>query len=212
MKSGHCLMTEKLSKVAENYSSVLFFFTNEDVLKFIRKFDLNTTNSSIQYSTYSFNYDQFIQQFVDSILDISKLSNILQKSMLQLKFEEVMLYLVEFKGPEFLYSLISNSSDQSQKFIQTIENNQLNKLTVKELSFLLNMSVSTFKREFEKHFHNSPSKWFQEKRLDHAAFLLKNKSNRPSDIYEEIGYENLSNFILAFKIRFGLTPKQYQLS
>jgi AraC-like DNA-binding protein len=122
-----------------------------------------------------------------------------------------MLYLVEFKGVNFLYSLISNSDNQSQKFIQTVESNQLNKLSLKELSFLSNMSVSKFKREFEKHFQSSPSKWFQEKRLEHSAYLLKNKSNRPSDIFEEIGYESLSNFIQAFKTKFGVTPKQYQL-
>jgi AraC-like DNA-binding protein len=70
--------------------------------------------------------------------------------------------------------------------------------------------VSTFKREFEKRFHNSPSKWFQDKRLEHSAFLLKNESKRPSDIFEEIGYENLSNFIQAFKLKYDVTPKQYQ--
>ena len=94
----------------------------------------------------------------------------------------------------------------------SIINKMINKLTIKELSFLSNMSLSTFKREFEKHFQSSPSKWFQEKRLDHSAFLLKDKSKRPSDIYEEIGYENLSNFIQAFKMKFGTTPKQYQSS
>ena len=210
MKSGHYLMTEKLSNIEDYYRSILFFFSNEDVLKFIRKFELNPTESSKLYSTYSFNYDSFIKRFADSLLDISKLSTAIQKNILDAKFEEIMLYLVEFKGVDFLYSIINNSDNKSQRFIQTIESNQLNKLTIKELSFLSNMSVSTFKREFEKHFQSSPSKWFQEKRLEHSAFLLKNKSKRPSDIYEEIGYENLSNFIQAFKMKFGITPKQYQ--
>ncbi|MDB4439044.1 AraC family transcriptional regulator, partial [bacterium] len=40
MKSGHCLMTEKLSNVQEYYRSVLLFFSNEAVLQFIRKFEL----------------------------------------------------------------------------------------------------------------------------------------------------------------------------
>tara|TARA_R110000787_G_scaffold59922_14_gene135944 strand:- start:10380 stop:10577 length:198 start_codon:yes stop_codon:yes gene_type:complete len=62
----------------------------------------------------------------------------------------------------------------------------------------------------KKKFHTTPSKWFQEKILEHSAFLLKNKSKRPSGIYLEIGYENLSNFIQAFKVKFGVTPKQYQ--
>ena len=210
MKSGNCLMTEKLSNVEEYYRSVLLFFSNEDVLKFIRKFELNAPDSKNYYSTYSFSYDVFIKRFVESLLDISKLSKKIQSRILETKFEEIMLYLVEFKGVEFLYSLISNSNNEHQKFIQTIESNQLNKLTIKELSFISNMSVSTFKREFEKHFRSTPSKWFQEKRLEHAAFLLKNNSKRPSDIFEEIGYETLSNFTQAFKLKFGLTPKQYQ--
>ena len=210
MKSGNCLMTEKLSNVEEYYRSVLLFFSNEDVLKFIRKFELNAPDSKNYYSTYSFSYDVFIKRFVESLLNISKLSKKIQSRILETKFEEIMLYLVEFKGVEFLYSLISNSNNEYQKFIQTIESNQLNKLTIKELSFLSNMSVSKFKREFEKHFRSTPSKWFQEKRLEHAAFLLKNNSKRPSDIFEEIGYETLSNFTQAFKLKFGLTPKQYQ--
>jgi AraC-like DNA-binding protein len=39
---------------------------------------------------------------------------------------------------------------------------------------------------------------------------VENISDEIEDIFEEIGYENLSNFIQAFKIKFGVTPKQYQ--
>lgn len=210
MKSGHCLMTEKLSNVKEYYKSILLFFSNEDILRFIRKFELMSTGSNNYFSTYSFNYDPFIKRFANSLLDISKLSKSIQKNILDVKFEEIMLYLIELKGVDFLYSLISNSDNQSQKLIQTMESNKLNKLTIKELSFLCNMSVSTFKRKFEKTYAMSPIKWFQEKRLEQAAYLLKQNNKRPSDIYDEMGYENLSNFIFAFKTKFGVTPKQYQ--
>jgi AraC-like DNA-binding protein len=135
----------------------------------------------------------------------------IQIKLLEVKFEELMIYLKETQGTDFIFSLIPNGDSQFQNFMDIVETNKLNKLTVKELSFLSNMSVSKFKREFEKHFKNSPSKWFQDKRLEHSAFLLKTKSKRPSDIFEEIGYENLSNFIQAFKSKFGMTPKQYQL-
>tara|TARA_B100000809_G_scaffold39367_1_gene34458 strand:- start:6496 stop:7335 length:840 start_codon:yes stop_codon:yes gene_type:complete len=210
MKSGHCLMTEKLSNNRKSYRSILFFFSDDAVLNFIRKFKLSQPTSGALYSTYSFDYDVFITRFANSLLDIIKLSKTSQKNILEVKFDEIMLYLIEFKGVDFLYSLISDRDNKNQKFIQLIESNKLNKLTIKELSFLSNRSVSSFKREFEKHFNNSPSKWFQDKRLEHSAFLLKNKSKRPSDIFEEIGYENLSNFIQAFKNKFGITPKQYQ--
>jgi AraC-like DNA-binding protein len=59
------------------------------------------------------------------------------------------------------------------------------------------MSVSTFKRNFDKEFQTSPIRWFQEKRLEHAAYLLQTKKMRL--MYEEIGFENLSSFVQAYK-------------
>ena len=209
MKSGNCLMTEKLSSDQQAYRSFLFFFSNQVVLDFLRKYELRPTKTNESYSTYFFDYDDFIKRFTDSLLDVSKLSKTTQKLLLQPKFEEIMLYLIEFNGVNFLYSLIRNSDDENRKFVQTIERNRLTKLTIKELAFISNRSVSSFKRKFEENFNTSPSKWFQDKRLEHAAFILKSKAKRPSDIYEEIGCENLSSFIQAFKVKYGVTPKQY---
>lgn len=90
-----------------------------------------------------------------------------------------MLYLTELHGTDFIQSLIVNSNDATRKFIHTIESNQLNKLSLKELAFLCNMSISTFKREFEKHYTESPVKWFQNKRLEYARHLLNNTKKVP---------------------------------
>lgn len=208
MKSGHCLMTEKLSDT-NSYRSVLLFFSNEIALKFIRKLELNKIESADDLSVYTFSYDEFIKRFVNSLLDISKLSNTMKNKLLEVKFEEIMLYLAEIYGTHFLYSLTTNSNDAAQKFIRIIESNQLNKLTLKELAFLCNMSVSSFKREFEKHYSGSPVKWFQNKRLEYAFYLLNQKQKSPSEIYFEVGYENLSSFIQAYKSKYGVTPKHH---
>lgn len=209
MKSGRCLMTEKLTDTSKRYKSILLFFSNELILKFIRKYQLKSKLKTQSRSTYSFNYSSFSSIFVDSLVNISKLSRTSQENLLPLKFEELMLYLIEQNGSDFLTSLIHNKDNQTQHFIHTIEQNKLNKLSIKELAFISNMSVSTFKRTFEKHFQNSPSKWFQEQRIEHAAYLLKNESKRPTDIYEEAGYESLSTFTQAFKLKYGVTPKQF---
>ncbi|KQB36831.1 helix-turn-helix domain-containing protein [Flavobacterium aquidurense] len=209
MKSGNCLMTEKLSNVS-NYRSVLLFFSNEIVSRFIRKMEWNNVESTTYKSVYAFEYDEFLTRFVHSLVDISKLSKDLQKKILEVKFEEIMLYLIEKYGTEFLYSLALNSDNATQKFIQIIENSHLNKLTLKELAFLCNMSVSTFKREFEKHYSESPIKWFQNKRLEFAHYLLQQEQKNASEIYFEAGYENLSSFIQAYKLKYGVTPKYDQ--
>ncbi|MCC9063523.1 helix-turn-helix domain-containing protein [Flavobacterium piscisymbiosum] len=209
MKSGNCLMTEKLSSVS-NYRSVLLFFSNEMVSRFIRKMELEKVESTIHKSVYAFEYDEFLKRFVHSLLDLSKLSKNLQKKILEVKLEEIILYLAEKHGTDFLYSLSVNADNATQKFIQVIENSHLNKLTLKELAFLCNMSVSTFKREFEKHYSESPIKWFQNKRLEFAHFLLQQEQKNPSEIYFEVGYENLSSFTQAYKSKYGVTPKYHQ--
>lgn len=209
MKSGHCLMTEKLSDI-QNYRSVLLFFSSETLLKFIRKHEINSTEFNEYKSAYSFKYDEFIKRFVSSLLDISKLSKDIQRKLLEVKFEEIVLYLIAIYGTEFLHSLIEKSNDKSQKLIQTVQNNWMNKHTLKELAFLCNMSVSTFKREFEKHYAESPIKWLQNKRLEYAYFLLHQEQKSSSEIYFEVGYDNLSSFIQAYKSKYGTTPKQHQ--
>lgn len=209
MKAGHCLMTEKLSKHS-TYRSVLFFFSKEDIQKFAQKIELNPPQALEYQSIHSFAYDEFILRYVASLLDIDKLSTEAQHRLLAVKFDEIMWYLIEVYGMDLLYSLLHHN-DSTQKFTRTIESNKHHKLTLKELAFLCNMSVSTFKRTFEKHYAESPMQWFQNKRLDYARYLLHFEKKTASEIYLEIGYESLSSFIQAYKIRFGVTPKQDQM-
>ena len=207
MKAGHCLMTEKLSAV-HNYRSILLFFPNEIVSKIMRKAAVKVIKGQINQSVYAFQYDAFIQRFVTSLLDISKLSRATQEKLLEVKLEEILLYLTEINGFDFLNSLLSNGSNNKQKIIYTVESNLFSKLTIPELAFLCNMSVSTFKREFEKCYCDSPMKWFQNKRLEHAHYLIHQEQKNASEIFLDIGYENLSSFIQAYKIKYGITPGQ----
>lgn len=209
MKSGHCLMTEKPSEI-NHYRSVLLFFTNEQIESLIRKHGLKAPTLRDEPSVYSFAYDDFMKRFAYSLLDISQLPGSVQEQMLKVKLEEVMLYLTSIHGVNFLYAL-ANINPDTQRFIHVVESNQLNKLSLKELAFLCNMSVSTFKRKFEAHFGEPPMRWFQNKRLEHAHYLINQEQKISSAIYLEAGYESLSSFIQAYKAKYGITPKQHQL-
>lgn len=210
MRSGNCLMTEKRISEISGYKSILLFFSSEMVHNFIRKMELEKSEAIEPKSIYAFDYDDFLKRFVDSLTDISRLSKTIQTKLLEVKFDEIMLYLTAQYGTDFLYSLTANSDNAAQRFIRTIENSHLSKLTLKELAFLCNMSVSTFKREFEKYYSESPIKWFQNKRLEHAHYLLSQEKS-PSEVYFEAGYENLSSFSQAYKTKYGVTPKHHKL-
>ncbi|MFB9079224.1 helix-turn-helix domain-containing protein [Flavobacterium procerum] len=209
MRSGNCLMTEKRISEASGYKSILLFFSNEMVHSFIRKMESEKSESIQPKSVYAFDYDDFLKRFVESLTDITKLSKSIQTKLLEVKFEEIMLYLTAQYGSDFLYSLTANNDNASRKFVRIIENSHLSRLTLKELAFLCNMSVSTFKREFEKYYSESPIKWFQNKRLEYAHYLLSQEKS-PSEVYFEAGYENLSSFSQAYKTKYGVTPKHHK--
>jgi len=208
MKSGHCLMTEKLPSSKNNYSSILLFFSDDDLNDFKNKFNDLSKNTVVKTSVLAIEYDHFIRKFVESLKDILLMNPKSQGRMTSLKFEELMLYISEIKGVNFLNSLDIDSNKYAINFKSSIENNKLNKLTLNELSFLCNMSVSNFKRVFRKHYQQSPIKWFQNQRLEYAAYLLNKEKRKSSEIFDLVGYENHSNFIKAFKNKFGVTPKQ----
>jgi AraC-like DNA-binding protein len=69
---------------------------------------------------------------------------------------------------------------------------------------LTGRSLSTFKRDFMKIFSVTPEKWLQKQRLNMAHFLISQKHKKPSDVYLEVGFENLSHFSTVFKKEFGV--------
>lgn len=82
------------------------------------------------------------------------------------------------------------------------------KVTQDKLAFLTGRSLATFKRDFEKTFGTSPSRWIQEQRLRDAHYLISEKKTRPSDVYLQVGFESLSHFSYAFKQFFGKNPSE----
>jgi AraC-like DNA-binding protein len=210
MKAGNCLMTEKVSAANRIYQSILLFFTDEEALSFLEKHKLYSPGQTSRKSFYTFKYDDFIIHFVEGLEKILLLPQAAQQQLLKTKFEEIMLYLSYQDASSFLNGLVQDVDDKVNHLSSVVDSNKHNRLSLAELAFLCNMSVSTFKRAFFKAYQETPMKWFNEQRLNHAAFVLKTKRQRPIELYEDAGYKDFSNFVQAFKKKFGVTPKQYQ--
>ncbi len=205
LKKGNCLWTELLDKEAI-YFCKLLFFSDKKLKEFLKK---HTTEIIIKDKVpyFTIENDTFITSYLNSLTTINLASSVFMESMLSVKFEELMLYLINKYGASFesyLYSLISNKTSDFQKII---EKNSYTNLTLEEIAFLCNMSLSTFKRYFIKEYNVSPGKWLRHKRLLKAKELLEEGNLKSSDIYLDLGYNNLSNFSSAFKQKFGINPK-----
>lgn len=77
---------------------------------------------------------------------------------------------------------------------------------LERFAYLTGRSISTFKRDFKKTFQVTPNKWLQKKRLQEAHYLIKEKRLKPSNVYLEVGFEDLSHFSNAFKRMYGTAP------
>lgn len=206
IRSGNCLMTETTAQ-SGNYLSFILFFNDSAIDTFKNRFDIPSTSSkakSKQASFHTLKKDDFIRNFISSI----KFS-LNSPAMWQVKFEEFMIYLIEKQGTEILEFFKTKTQNIALRTI--VENNLLNDISIQELAFLCNMSLSSFKRRFYETYNDTPFSWIQNKRLDIVKQLLQRENVRPSDIYFEYGFSNLSSFTQAFKKRFGITPKQFQI-
>lgn len=79
---------------------------------------------------------------------------------------------------------------------------------LKRFAYLMGRRLATFKRDFEKKFHRLPSRWLQQHRLQEAYFRIKGKGAAPSDVYLDLGFEDLSHFSFAFKKKYGVAPSK----
>src|SRR4030095_1410077 len=210
--AGKCFMSEKISGKG-SYSTTLFFFGNDLLQSFfeIQKVQIQHTikkNKLVPKEILLFKNDDFTRSYIESLNHITNRSEALAK----LKLHEIMLYLLETQPFEFC-SLFAERPKTSEeiKFKNIIASHIDSNLSINELAYLCNVSLSTFKRKFTAIFNDSPTSWIRQKRMEHAAFLLKYNKERVSDIYLRLGYENHSSFSQSFKSVFGVSPKEYQI-
>lgn len=210
LKKGNWLWTELLDTETIYYCK-LFFFSEKKLQEFLEKYSQDNPTVTDEIPYFIIRNDSYITSYLNSLSTISQAPKVFMENLLSIKFEELMLYLLQKYGKNFeiyLHSLIVNETSPFKKIVESkIHSN----LKLEEIAFLCNMSLSTFKRNFIKEYTVSPGKWLQDKRLLKAKETLEQGNLKPSDIFLDFGYNNLSNFSIAFKNKFGFSPRETSL-
>ena len=216
LAAGNYLMTEKLATKNAPYHSILLFFDNSLIADFFDRHGALMGKQKKQSNLHPFllfEKDEFLDNFTRS-LDMLVGEKQVHPELQKIKLEELFLYLA-MHYPQQMQQLRNMSSETTNENLiirQAVTSHINSNITVEELAFLCNMSLSSFKRHFARLYGNSPNRWLLEKRMETAAQLLRQHNRKASEIYFELGYENLSSFIQSFKQVHGITPKQYQLA
>jgi len=118
------------------------------------------------------------------------------------------IYLKESKGLEAYHF---EYNEKINKIIQYIEDHLEEELPVVKLASAFYTSKYHLLHEFKRHTGYSIHQYILNKRLIMAKNLLK-EGRQVMDVYSACGFGDYSNFIRAFKQKFGVTPGKYYKS
>lgn len=152
--------------------------------------------------------DQLLSSLINSLLPYHQSADQPGNAQLMaLKLREAVLILLQ-TSPE-LKDVLFDFSEPGKIDLEGFMNKNFHfNVQLKRFAYLTGRSLATFKRDFEKIFHTSPSRWLQQRRLQEAYYLIKEKGKSPSTIYLELGFEDLSHFSFAFKKAYGVAPSK----
>jgi AraC-like DNA-binding protein len=205
LPTSNVLMSELNTE--ETFESIIIYFSDHFLTSFLLKYKIEIqeiSHNDIQIASK----DDFLIHYEQSLLLLKDIPN--QSSIFQAKIEEIILYLLK-ANPVAMNPIFGNIStnDPLVRLKQVVQFNLDGNLTVEELAFLCNTSLSTFKRNFVHVFSSPPQKYFLAHKMKKAKLLLQ-RQMKPSEISNLLGYENLSAFSKEFKKYYGVSPSNWQ--
>lgn len=84
------------------------------------------------------------------------------------------------------------------------------KITIKEIAQVANLSEHSFCRFFKNNFKHNFSSFLQELRINYASTLLVETESPISEICFESGFNNFTNFNKAFRKVHNMTPSSFR--
>jgi len=150
--------------------------------------------------------DPLYKSFMDSLVPY-QLKQPENEKLLSLKSREAILILLQ-TNPELAGTLFDFTEPCKIDLEAFMNKNFHFNVEMKRFAYLTGRSLATFKRDFEKLYQIPPSRWLQQRRLQEAYHLIKEKGKTVSDVYLEVGFEDLSHFSFAFKKKYGMAPSK----
>ena len=99
-----------------------------------------------------------------------------------------------------------------KEMISYIQQNFMEKISLKEFGEQFHLSEKYISRYFKEHFHITLSQYITYLRLENAKQLLQDTDLSVTETAMQSGYQNVSYFIRSFKKTYGISPLKYRNS
>lgn len=159
----------------------------------------------------TFEIDDQIRSCYTSFLPYFGNNKPIPESVLENKFKELLFNIFSNPKNKHILAYILKIVDRYQTPIwEVMEGNYWYDLKLQDFANLSNRSLSTFKRDFKKHYQTTPGKWLTNRRLQRAKAFLETTDKTVGQVVYECGFENLSHFSRVFKKKFHISPSAFQ--
>jgi AraC family transcriptional regulator, exoenzyme S synthesis regulatory protein ExsA len=201
--------------VSDMFEAVLLFLDDKLIAKYLASTSGrdNTLATGLPpqqvHGTYTLHANEQIRRYIDSLNYVYKGAEGTD-ALLELKLLELLhLIAIQDKSYRFLRELSCGGTNRKRRLITDfMEQYYSHKLKIEDYALLTGRSVSTFIRDFKRSYSTTPNRWLIERKVDIAHQLLLHKNYSVTHAASEVGYENTSHFIKAYKQRYGITPKK----
>jgi len=191
-------------KDGKPHKAVAMYLTKERLKDFYSRHKA-TGNLRPLKKVYIFKKHPLLESCFASLLPYFDLNENLPQNIASIKIEEAISILRAIDKD--VDGLLANFGEPGKiNLSDFMERHYMFNMTMEKFSYLTGRSVATFRRDFKKVFNKTPQKWLTEKRLELAHYQISVKQAKPSDVYLEAGFENLSHFSFVFKNHFGYSP------
>jgi AraC-like DNA-binding protein len=126
-------------------------------------------------------------------------------ALTSLKVREAIMILIE-TNPELKDALFDFNEPGKMDLEEYMNGHFQYNVSLDRFAYLTGRSLSTFHRDFKRIFNMTPGRWLLKKRLNEAYYQIKEKGLKASDVYLQVGFEDLSHFSATFKKAFGIAP------
>jgi AraC-like DNA-binding protein len=193
-------------KNGQPHKTVVMHLSTERLKRFYENVDTEK-NRTVQQKIYSFCKHPLLESCMASVMPYFDVEGEFPENIASLKITEAISILREID--KSVDNVLANFDEPGKvDLISFMERNFMFNMPMEKLGYLTGRSLSTFNRDFKRHFNITPQKWLTEKRLQLAYYQLTEKKKKPTEVYLEVGFEDLSHFSFAFKKKYGMAPSQ----
>jgi AraC-like DNA-binding protein len=190
---------------------VIIAFDEGFLKKFLERHPYQAEPTDNNDSFLFINEDKLIKNFIQSLEPYYNGTEQLDDTFVDIKREELLMILL--KNNPNLKDIFFNFNVPHKIDLELFMNHNYKfNISLERFAFMTGRSLSTFKREFKAIFNTTPGKWLMNKRLQEAYFLLDKEHKKPTDIYIDLGFEDLSHFSFTFKKQYGIAPSELSRS